>query len=125
MRARLHLQVVRGPQITRSFRLRIPSGLHRGRRHLTFVGRDVDDPDSDLFGALVDTIIIGGDEEGDSSGREGARTIDRLAGRIRDLERYDGVRLRVGDIRTRPTATRTCASPAARRRAVQVVRKRR
>ena len=62
VRARLHLQVVRGPKITRTFRLRIPSGLSRGRHRLTFVGRDVDDPDSDLFGALVDTITIGGDE---------------------------------------------------------------
>ena len=101
VRAKLHLQVVRGPRITRTFRLRIPSGVDRGRRRLTFVGRDVDDPDSDLFGALVDTIIIGGDEEEDASGREGARTLDGLARRIKDLQRYDGVRLRSGGIRTR------------------------
>ncbi len=125
VRARLHLQVVRGPKITRTFRLRIPSGLHRGRRHLTFVGRDVDDPDSDLFGALVDTIIIGGDEEGDSSGREGARTIDGLAGRIRDLERYDGVRLRVGDIRTKAYRDPDLRISGRASTAVRVVRKRR
>jgi hypothetical protein len=101
VRARVHLQVVRGPQITRTFRLRIPSGLRRGHRRLTFVGRDVDDPDSDLFGALVDTIIIGGDDEEDSSGREGARNLRQLASRIHDVHRYDGVRLRAGGIRAR------------------------
>jgi hypothetical protein len=101
VRARLHLQVVRGPKITRTFRLRIPKDLKRGRRQFTFLGHDVDDPDSDLFGALVDTIFIGGDEEGDSAGREGARTLDQLARRIHGIERYDGVRLRVGGRRHR------------------------
>src|SRR5215207_9951573 len=125
VRARLHLQVVRGPKITRTFRLRIPSGLKRGHRRLTFVGRDVDDPDSDLFGALVDTIIIGGDEEGDSSGREGARTLDGLARRIRDLERYDGVRLRAGGIRTRAYRDPDLRISGRVSTAVRVVRKRR
>jgi hypothetical protein len=101
VRARLHLKVVRGPRITRRVRLRIPSGLGRGRRTLTFVGRDVDNPDSDLFGALVDTIIIGGDEEGGSAGREGARSFSGLARRIRDIARYDGVRLRARGVRSR------------------------
>jgi hypothetical protein len=101
VRARLHLKVVRGPRITRRVRLRIPSGLGRGRRTLTFVGRDVDNPDSDLFGALVDTIIIGGDEEGGSAGREGARSLSGLARRIRDIARYDGVRLRARGVRSR------------------------
>ena len=125
VRAKLHLQVVRGPRITRTFRLRIPSGLRRGPRELTFVGRDVDDPDSDLFGALVDTIIIGGDEEEDSSGREGARTLDGLAGRIKDLERYDGVRLRAGSIRTRAYRDPDLRISGRASTAVRVVRKRR
>src|SRR3954466_12685676 len=55
VRARLNLQVARGPRITRSFRLRIPSSLKPGRRRLAFTGKDVDDPDSDIFGAIVDT----------------------------------------------------------------------
>ena len=125
VRARMHLQVVRGPKITRTFRLRIPSGLERGRRHLTFVGRDVDDPDSDLFGALVDTIVIGGDEEGDSSGREGARTIDGLARRIRGLERYDGVRLRAGGTRTKAYLDPDLRISGRASTAVRVARKRR
>jgi hypothetical protein len=125
VRARVHLQVVRGPKITRTFRLRIPSGLRRGHRRLTFVGRDVDDPDSDLFGALVDTIIIGGDEEEDSSGREGARNLRQLANRIHDLHRYDGVRLRAGGIRARAFRDPDLRISGRVSTSVRVVRKRR
>jgi hypothetical protein len=125
VRARLHLQVVRGPRITRRFRLRIPSSLSRGRHRLTLVGRDVDDPDSDLFGALVDTITIGGDEEGDSSGREGARTLDQLARRVRSIARYDGIRLRAGGERTRAYRDADLRISGRASRVVRVVRKRR
>ena len=99
VRARLNLQVVRGPRISRSFRLRIPTSLRPGSRRLSLVGKDVDDPDSDLFGALVETITIGGEEEEDSAGRLGARTLDALARRIRNVARYDGVTLRAGGLR--------------------------
>ncbi len=95
VRATLHLQVTRGPHITRSFRLRIPSSLHPGKRRLTFVGRDVDDPDSDLFGALVETITIGGDD-GASAGDPGPRSLAVLARQVRSIGRYDGVTLRAG-----------------------------
>ena len=101
VRARLNLQVVRGPRITRTFRLRIPSSLKPGRRRLTLVGKDVDDPDSDLFGALVETITIGGDEERRGAGDSGARSLDALARRVRNVARYDGVTLRAGGGRAR------------------------
>ncbi|MEA2132766.1 MAG: hypothetical protein QOC68_675 [Solirubrobacteraceae bacterium] len=94
VRARLNLQVVRGPRISRSFRLRIPTSLRPGRRLLSFVGKDVDDPDSDLFGALVETITIGGDGGGDGAGDLGARTLGALARRVRGIASYDGVTLR-------------------------------
>ena len=96
VRARLNLQVVRGPRITRSFRLRIPDSLKVGRRQLTFTGKDVDNPDSDLFGALVETITIGGDETDDGAGHLGPPTLDALARRVRDVALYDGVTLRAG-----------------------------
>ncbi len=102
VRVTLHLRVVRGPRITRSFRLRVPHALRPGRRHLAFTGRDVDDPDSDLFGALVETITFGGDDgEDDGAGDPGAGSLDALAARVRDIARYDGVTLRAGDRRVR------------------------
>ncbi len=117
VRARLNLQVVRGPRISRSFRVRIPNSLRPGTRRLSFVGKDVDDPDSDLFGALVETITIGGDEGGDGAGDLGARTLEALARRVRNVARYDGVTLRAGgrrahayrdaDLRISGTASRT------------------
>ena len=125
MRARLHLQVVRGPRITRSFRLRVPSSLAAGRRRLTLVGRNVDDPDSDLFGALVETITIGGEEEGDSSGREGARTLDQLERRITSIARYDGVSLRAGGERTRAYRDADLRISGRASRTVRVLRTRR
>ena len=101
VRVRLNLQVVRGPRITRSFRLRIPGSVRSGRRRLAFTGRDVDDPDSDLFGALLETITIGGDEEDDGAGDPGARSIEAVAQRVRDVARYDGVTVRIGGRRMR------------------------
>jgi hypothetical protein len=101
VRVRLGLQVVRGPRITRSFRLRIPGSLRAGRRRLSFVGRDVDDPESDLFSALVETITIGLDEEGPSPGGLGARSLEEVARRVRGIARYDGVTLRAGGRRAR------------------------
>jgi hypothetical protein len=99
VRATLHLQVTRGPRITRTFRLRIPSSLHLGKRHLSFVGRDVDDPDSDLFGALVETITIGDDGEGASAGDPGPSSLAALGRKVRRIARYDGVTLRAGGLR--------------------------
>jgi hypothetical protein len=101
VRARFHLQVVRGPRITRTARVRIPRSLSRGRHRLSFVGHDVDDPDSDLFGALIDTITIGDEDSGEGAGSEGARSLAQLARRIRRIQRYDGVRLRAGGSATR------------------------
>jgi hypothetical protein len=100
VRVRLHLQVVRGAHITRSFRVRIPHSMRPGRRQVSFRGHDVDDPDSDLFGALVETITIGGDE-GDDGGDPGARSLEALVRRVRGLGRYDGVTVRAGGRRSR------------------------
>ena len=96
VRVQLRLQVVRGPHITRSFRVRIPGSMRPGRRQVSFLGHDVDDPDSDLFGALIETITFGGDEEDDGAGDPGARSLDALAKRVRDVARYDGVFMRAG-----------------------------
>jgi hypothetical protein len=101
VRVRLGLQVVRGPRISRSFRLRIPHSARPGRRRLTFTGRDVDDPESELFAALVETITIGDEEEDGGAGDPGARSIEAVARRVRDVARYDGVTVRIGGRRAR------------------------
>jgi hypothetical protein len=125
VRARFHLQVVRGPKITRTFRLRVPRGLSRGRHRLTFTGRDVDDPDSDLFGSLVDTIIIGEDDSGAGPGREGARSLAALARRIKRIQHYDGVRLRAGGNTTRAYRDPLLRISGRTSKVVRVVRRRR
>jgi hypothetical protein len=101
VRVKLHLQLVRGAHITRSFRLRIPGSMRPGRRQLGFLGHDVDDPDSDLFGALIEAITIGGDDGEDGAGDPGARSLDALAKRVHDVARYDGVTVRAGGRRAR------------------------
>lgn len=93
VRARLSLQVVRGPRLTRTFTLRIPGSLRPGRRRLTFRGTDVDSPDSDLFGSLVTTITIGGDDQA-PTGDPGPSSIDELAAQIKGIARYDGISVR-------------------------------
>ena len=101
VRARLDLQMVRGPRVTRSFSLRIPGSLRGGRRRIAFTGTDVDDPESDLFGALVETITLGDEDEGSGAGELGPRSLEALARRVRGIARYDGVRVRTGGERHR------------------------
>jgi len=96
VRARLTMQVVRGRPLTRTFSLRIPSGLPAGRRKLSFTGTDVDTPDSDLFGSIVSTITIGEGEDEPSPGDPGPRSVEELAAQVRGLARYDGVTVRYG-----------------------------
>jgi hypothetical protein len=100
-RVRLHLQVVRGAHITRSFRLRIPASMRPGRRHISFLGHNVDDPDSDLLSTLIETITLGGGDEDKGDGDPGARSLAALARRVRAVGRYDGVTARAGGRRMR------------------------
>ena len=90
VRARVKLRRVRGETFTRSYRMRIPRGIGRGRRTLRFSGADADVADDGLLGAL---IIDGGD---DGAGSPGPRNLRRLAARIRSVRRYDGVRVYAG-----------------------------
>ena len=95
VRARLRLRVVRGRRLTRSFTLRIPS-LRPGRHRLTFSGTDVDNPDSEFFGALVSTITIGDEEAEAPTGDPGPGSVEELADQVRAIARFDGVSVRVG-----------------------------
>jgi len=91
VRARVTLRKVRGGTITRRYPLRIPSGLARGKRTLTFFGADVDVADDGLLGAIIIS-----DEEYDGAGEEGPRSLRALASDIRAVRRWDGVRVRGG-----------------------------
>ena len=91
VRARVTLRRVRGGTLRRSYRMRIPGDLRRGRRSLRFPGADIDTADDGLLGA----IIIDGIDDG--AGDPGPRNLRALARSIRNLERYDGVRVSAGD----------------------------
>jgi len=121
VRARLRLKVVRGPRITRSFRVRLPS-LRAGRRRLTFTGRDLDNPDSELFGALVEEITLGEEDEEDGTGEFGARSVRELAQSIRGIGRYDGVTLSAGGRRARAYRDADLRISGRASRTVRVVR---
>ena len=89
VRARVTLRRVRGPRIKRTYAFRIPRELRRGERELTFSGSDVDVADDGLLGSIIIS-----DEEDDGAGDPGPRSLRALAGRIRSIHRYDGVRVR-------------------------------
>ncbi|HET8950174.1 MAG TPA: hypothetical protein VFN44_06680, partial [Solirubrobacteraceae bacterium] len=116
VRARVTLRRVRGAIVRRSYRMRIPRGLHRGLRTLRFSGTDVDVADDGLLGA----IIIDGLDDG--AGDPGPRNLRDLADRIRGLHRYDGVHLRAGGERTRAFRDRRLRISGRAETRVRVVR---
>ena len=88
VRARLVVQVVRGPRRTIRFNMRIPRSLKPGLREIELRGKGPDSAD-DLFGELVITL----DEGGEETNPEGPRNLPQLVREIRKLERYDGLTL--------------------------------
>ena len=116
VRARVTLRRVRGGTIRRTYRMRIPSGLRRGARTLSFTGADVDVADDGLLGAI---ILDGAD---DGAGDEGPRNLRALAKRIRSIRRYDGVRVRTGYGRVRAFRDRDLRISGRASTRVRVVR---
>jgi hypothetical protein len=94
VRARVKLQVVRGGTLTRTYTLRIPSGIGRGRQHLRFTGQDADQGDN-----AFTTIILGDSDDSDTAGDEGPTTLKSLADAVKRTARYDGVIVRAGHTR--------------------------
>jgi hypothetical protein len=88
VRLRVTMQRVRGGNLTRSYRVRIPGGLRPGLRTLKLRGFEESSPDEQLL-----EMLLGGDfEEEPDSGP--ARLADLIAG-IESLGRWDGVELRL------------------------------
>jgi hypothetical protein len=97
VRARVSLQVVHGPKLTRTYSVRLPSGLKRGSRRLTFVGTDADAGDA-AFGDAITLILDDGEgDEEPTGGDPGPSSVSELADEITALGRYDGVGLRNGE----------------------------
>jgi hypothetical protein len=88
IRVRVSLQHVRGPRMTRTYSVRIPSRAKAGRLRLLLVGRDADAGDSGLA-----TIILGDDSPIDAGGDAGPKTLKALASRVSSIGRFDGVTL--------------------------------
>jgi hypothetical protein len=95
VRARVSLQVVHGPKLTRTYSLRLPSGLHRGARRLTFVGTDADSGEGAFAQAIE--LILDDEDAGSHGGDLGPRSVNELADQVAGLARYDGVGLRNGE----------------------------
>jgi hypothetical protein len=117
VRARVTLRRVRGGTFRRSYRMRIPGDLRRGKRILHFSGSDIDTADDGLLGA----IIIDGIDDG--AGDPGPRNLRALAESIRKLERYDGVRVSVSGDRSRAFRDRDLRISGRAGTRVRVVRR--
>jgi hypothetical protein len=89
VRLRVKMQRIRGHTITRTYRARIPHGLKPGRRVLKLRGFEQEAPDD----ALLELLL--GDETGEEPAHGPTRLNDLIAG-IEALERWDGVRIKVG-----------------------------
>jgi hypothetical protein len=89
VRLRVTLQRIRGRAIHRSYRVRIPGALKRGRHVLKLRGFETESPDD----ALLELLL--GDDLGEEPSHGPAR-LSALIRSIEDLGRWDGVRLRVG-----------------------------
>jgi hypothetical protein len=90
VKLRAKLRKVRGPMLTRTYRVRIPSELRPGRRKLKFFGSDVDFAEDSLFSDIVIS------DEDDDAGDEGPTTLKQLAASIKSVQRWDGVQVRDG-----------------------------
>jgi hypothetical protein len=90
VKARVTLRRVRGGTLHRSYPMRIPHSLGKGRHTLRFSGVDADVAED----GLLDDIIIG--DEPDGAGAPGPRNLRALADKLRREHRFDGVKLSVG-----------------------------
>jgi hypothetical protein len=89
VRLRVTMQRVRGGNVTKSYRVRIPGGLKPGRRTLRLVGFQQSSPDEALL-----ELLLG--EESGGEPQHGPTRLADLVDSIEALGRWDGVRMRVG-----------------------------
>ena len=83
------LRRIGGAKLTRSIRIHVSRGLHRGFHELRLHGTG-----ADTSGVPSDqelSIVLGFDDSGASGGSSGPRSIKALAHAIAQIHRYDGV----------------------------------
>jgi hypothetical protein len=95
VKVKVSLQVVRGPKLTRTYSMTVPRDARSGRQTVRLIGRDADQGD-DAFA----TIILGDDGKQNNGGDPGPATLDELAAEVDSTERFDGVSLRIGRVRS-------------------------
>jgi hypothetical protein len=95
VKAKVALQVVRGRKRTRTYAMTVPRDVHTGRQTVRLVGQDADQGDDALT-----TIVIGDDEGSDDGGDPGPATLGELADAVEATQRFDGVSLRIGRVRS-------------------------
>ena len=89
VRLRVAMRKLRGPRITRTYRVRIPGGIRPGRHRLTLRSAD---SSGDTADELFSDILLG-----DGGGNDpGPGSVRELVDAIRGLGRRDGVELRIG-----------------------------
>jgi hypothetical protein len=89
VRLRVTLRKLRGPQLTRTYRVRIPRGIRPGRHQLVLRSSDDSSGGADaLFADILST-------DGGDAGASGPTSLGGLVDAIRALGRRDGVELKL------------------------------
>ncbi len=117
VRLRVKMQRVRGGNLTRTYRVRIPS-LKPGKRTLKLVGFEQSSPDDALLELLLGDEL---DEEGPS---HGPTNLTDLIDSIEALRRWDGVSLKAGGDERRAFKDDDLVITGRTQTRVRVVRKR-
>jgi hypothetical protein len=117
VRLRVRMQRVRGGNVTKTYRVRIPGGLKRGRHTLRLVGFEQSSPDE----ALLELLL--GEEFGDEP-QHGPTRLSDLVDSIESLGRWDGVRMRIKSTTKRAFKDDDLVIAGRAQTSVRVVRRR-
>jgi len=90
---KLGVRRVDGEKLTRTFRLKVPRGMPRGRRTLMLMGTsaDVSGGGEDALETVLDLDSLFSEGEEDTEGEAGPRTLKALRANVARIHRYDGV----------------------------------
>jgi hypothetical protein len=95
VRLRVTMQRIRGGNLTRTYRVRIPRGVNPGKRTIKLIGFEEASPDEELLEILL------GAEPDEEEAPNGPARLNDLIDSIHALGRWDGVEMKVGGERKR------------------------